>query len=251
MQYSYSRVDCYDSCPYKFKLRYLDRLDTLPSDDPANALILGKALHTGLEKGVDAAVAEYLMSYPIVTDEHFDEVMKLEHLIPIARQMLPDDGKFEAPISNDDFIGYLDYLVTVGDGYELYDFKYSNNSARYHRSRQLHIYKYFFEMCNPDKRIDNMYFLMIPKVGIKRGKKEELQEFRKRIQAALKKVEPFLIPIEYDFRKVGDFLLGVKHSMEDSSYAKNPTYLCNWCEYQTACESNGGIDYMLIYPWEK
>jgi phage nucleotide-binding protein len=226
-------------------LRYLDRLDTLPSDDPANALILGKALHTGLEKGVDAAVAEYLMSYPIVTDEHFDEVMKLEHLIPLARQMLPPDGEFEIKISNDDFVGYLDFISSNdGVNYDLYDFKYSNNTANYRKSAQLHIYKYFFEKLNPDKRIANMFYLMIPKVKIKRGKTESLEAYRGRIEKELKRSEPFLVPIEYDFNKVADFLFGVKHSLEETVHKKSASYLCNWCEFQTYCEK--GEDYMLL-----
>jgi tryptophanase len=69
-------------------------------------------MHTGIEKGVDAGIDKYLMSYPIIADEHYTEAMKLEHMIPTARQMLPVGGEFEIEISNDDFIGYLDYLVT-------------------------------------------------------------------------------------------------------------------------------------------
>ena len=46
MRMSFSRVETFVNCPYRFKLRYLDKLETLPEwDDPANPLIIGTALH--------------------------------------------------------------------------------------------------------------------------------------------------------------------------------------------------------------
>jgi phage nucleotide-binding protein len=206
--------------------------------------MLGHAFHTGLEKGLDEAVNEYLMSYPIITDEHIDEVMKLEHLIPLAKKMLPN-GEFETLISNSDFIGFIDFLSTEDDvNYDLYDFKYSNNADKYRQSGQLHVYKYFWEQLHPDKRINRMFFLMIPKAKNKRGKKEELGAFRERIQEELNKIEPFLVPIEYDPRKVVDFVFGMKHALEESAYLKSKSYFCNWCEYQIYCEK--GIDFMVL-----
>jgi len=255
MQFSHSRVECFENCPYKFKLRYLDELDTLPNDDPDNALILGTSIHTGLEKGVDAAVNEYLMAYPIITDEHINEAMKLEYLIPLAKDLLPNGGEFEKLISTPDFIGFMDYLVPLSpyeydrrfdsrEAYDLYDFKYSNNAAKYRESPQLHVYKYFFERANPGKRINKMFFLMIPKVKIKKDKKENLEAFRRRIQAELNKTKPFTMEIDYSFDKVADFMLGMKHVLEETTFNKNHGYLCNWCEYQNYCEK--GEDYMLL-----
>ena len=63
-------------------MRYIDGLLTLPPDEAAHPLIIGTAMHTGLEKGVDQAIKEYLMSYPIITDRHIEEAMKLEKVIP-------------------------------------------------------------------------------------------------------------------------------------------------------------------------
>ncbi len=245
MQFSHSRVECHTQCPYKFKLRYLDGLKTIPNDDPDNALLLGTAMHTGLEKGVDAAINEYLMGYPIVTDEHENEVIKLEHLIPLAADLLPKGGEFERLISTPDFIGFMDYLVPTGrDTYDLYDFKYSNNAANYRESAQLHVYKFFFERANPGKRIDRLFYLMIPKVKIRQGKKEELGAFRQRIQTELNKIEPFLMEVQFDMNKAVDFLFGVKHALEDVTHDPNRGYLCNWCEYQNYCEK--GEDFMLL-----
>ena len=246
MQCSHSRIESFESCPFKYKLRYCDKILTLPPDDAANALVLGTALHAGLEKGVDTAIEQYFTAYPVITDEHIDEAMKLESLIPKAAALIPK-GKFEVKVSNDDFVGYLDLLVPV-DGqegvYDLYDFKYSNNTSKYRQSVQLHLYKHYFELLNPGKSIRNMYFLVVPKVKIKKGKKEDLFQFRKRIQSELNKAEPQLIPIEFDYHKVTEYMTGVKRTLETTEFPKNQSYLCNWCEYQLYCEK--GIDYMLL-----
>lgn len=233
-------------------MRYCDKILTLASDDAANALFLGTALHTGLEKGVDEAIKQYYSQYPIITDAHINEAIKLEHIIPKAAALLPK-GEFEIKVSNEHFIGYLDLLapatvfergVEVPNLYDLYDFKYSNNVKNYLDSKQLHLYKYFFEKCNPGKKIRNMYFLFVPKVNIKQKKTEDLGQFRKRIQSELNDTEPKLVQIEYDQEKVLDFMFNVKTVLEAEDFPKEPNYLCNWCEYQDYCEK--GVDFMLL-----
>ena len=223
-------------------MRYTDDILTIPADNADNALVLGTALHTGLEKGVQAAVDEYYNSYPIITDLHVNEVIKLEYLIKKARLLLPEGGEFEKVISNTDFLGMADYLVPVENNvYDLYDFKYTNNGSNYKKSPQLHIYKHFLE---PNIKIRNMHYLIVPKINIKQKKTEDLSQFRKRIQIELNRLEPYLMPIEFDYNKVIEFLIGIKHIHETTNFYKNASYFCNWCEYQLYCEK--GLDYMLL-----
>ena len=251
MQVSYSRSDRFKECPYKYKLRYLERIKTLPPDNADNALILGTALHTGLEKSVEVAIEQYYMSYPIITDLHINEAIKLEWLIPRAKELLPP-GEYELKLEDDDFIGYLDLLAPsrafhdkpVPNVYDLYDFKYSNNVSNYKKSQQLHIYKYYFEKLNPGKIIKNMYYLMVPKTSIKQKKTEDLYQFRRRIQDELKKLEPKLVQIEYDPEKIIEFKNDVLAMKTAKEFPKNNSYLCNWCDYQKYCEK--GEDYMLL-----
>lgn len=214
MQVSHSRIESFENCKFKYKLHYLDEIRTIPNDDPQNALFLGTALHTGLEKNVDEAIKQYYMSYPVITDAHVNEAIKLEAMIPKAAALIPK-GEHEVKLENDDFIGFIDLLapatvfergVEVPNQYDLYDFKYSNNVSHYKESRQLHEYKYFFELLNPGKKIRNMYFLFVPKVNIKQKKTEDLSQFRKRLQEELNKAEPKLVQIEFDYTKVIDGL---------------------------------------------
>lgn len=274
MQVSYSRISTHEKCPYQYKLRYLDGIQTLPTDDPQSALVIGHALHTGIEKDITAAIDEYYGAYPIIDDRHVSEAMKLENLIPRVKAVLPK-GQHEVKIETDDFVGYIDLLAPVSltteerddvcrecgkeceyessgqcpygkyaGYYDIYDFKYSNNVSSYMESAQLHLYKYFFELTNPGKRIRNLYFVFVPKCQLRQKKTETLYEFRNRCIEDLESKEIRIEQIQYDPNKVIEYLIATKHCIEDTEFSKNPTRLCDWCDYKLYCEK--GIDYMNL-----
>lgn len=248
MQISHSRTECFKSCPFKYHLRYQERLKTIPDDKPDNALYLGTALHTGLETGVNEAIQQYYSNYPIITDDHINEAMKLEVMIPKAKAMIPD-GQHELKIDDPDFVGFIDLLVpvvmTAGiQVYDIYDFKYSNNKQNYLDSDQLHLYKYFFEKNNPLCSIRSMYFLMVPKSKCKQIKGEDLASYRKRLLMDLDTLQPELVPIQYDPNKVIRFLLETKGMLEADTYPENKGFLCRYCDYYQFCQK--GVDYMIL-----
>lgn len=245
-------------------MRYLQGITTIPPTEPDNPLILGQAVHTGIEKSLEEAIREYCFSFPIITDEHINEIIKFETVIPLARAAIPPGGKFEVEIKDDDFHGFIDYLVPMGymskealhnpygedvDVFDLYDFKYSNNVSGYKQSGQLHEYKYFFERNNPGKRIRNMYFVFIPKVTIRQKKTETLLEFRERLKEALSGVEVKIVQIGFNPEKVIEFLFGIKAVNEETEFPQEKSYLCRYCEFQEYCEK--GNDYMIKLPENK
>ncbi len=256
MQMSHSRVECFNSCPYKYYLRYKQKMEVLPNDDPSNALFLGTALHTGIEKDAETAIQEYYMSYPVIDDRHVNEAIKLEAVIAKARKAVPQ-GQHEVSIYHKDFIGFIDLLAPAYSEtklggeyqklpgvYDLYDFKYSNNVSHYMDSPQLHLYKYFYEQTHPGHHIRNLYFLFVPKVTSKQGKNEPLHTYRKRIQEELAGVEPKLVEVQYDPEKVINYMMDVKHLIECDDFNKNPQFLCKYCDYQDYCQK--GKDFMIL-----
>ncbi len=258
MQVSHSRISTFLSCPFKYDLKYNKKWETLFNCDPQNALTLGHAIHTGIEKNVDEAIEEYYSAYPIIDDLHVNEAIKLKYLIPKVKEILPE-GLHEVKIEDDDYVGFIDLLVPVGTGlwldapdgpqeceyYDIYDFKYSNNVDHYLESEQLHLYKYYFNKTNPGKRISNLYFVFIPKTMIRQKKDEDLFQFRKRIISELEQKEIQIEQVNYESSKVIDFLTKTKHCIECEDYEKNPTKLCNWCEYKNYCEKGEMIDMLL------
>ena len=249
-RFHFSTAECFDNCPHRFKLRYLDNLDVIPTDDPQNPLRLGTAIHTGAEKDLQTAVSDFLMSYPVIDDRHINEVIKMEHWIPKLKELLPE-GLHEVNFKNAVYEGTADLLVPVEgqDGwYDLYDFKYSNNIDHYMESRQLHVYKHYLQKIK-GIFIRRMFFVFIPKVMIKQKKTETLEQFRIRLKSELEQKEIQIKEVIFDQSKVDDFHETCMNIGLTQDFKKNRSYLCDWCEYQEYCQK--GNDFMLLPSAER
>ena len=269
MQFSYSRLSTWMQCPAKFALRYGLGRKTLPTDDPQSPLVVGHAIHTGIETNVQNAIKEYFAAYPIIDDRHIEEAIKLENLIPKVHAILPE-GMHEVKLETPDFVGYIDLLAPVAPKkvwhdhgsiapngepmgywttedsgqYDLYDFKYSNNRDNYMTSEQIHLYKYYFELLNPGKRIRKLYYLFIPKTMIRQKKTETLYEFRKRLAETLQTLQPEIVEVPYDANLVIGWYINLKHCIESDEWPRNESRLCQWCEYKKYCLE--GVDYEML-----
>ena len=246
MKFSYSRVGCFGNCPYQYKLKYIDRLKTLPDTNPDNALYLGLALHKGIETGsVEAGIEEYKSHFNILGDEHLNYIMQLEYQIPRVIELLPTGGEHEVEIKTDDFVGFIDYVC----GDTLYDFKFSNNIDNYLNSPQLSIYKNKLELVRPDIEINHLKYIFVPKVQIRQRFKakppETIMEFRARLMEHLEASEIKPIEVDYDEDSVSQFNQCCQYLKTVDEFPKNPTNLCRWCQYKDYCESNGSVNWMI------
>lgn len=237
----FSTAQCFENCPARFFFRYQEGIQVIEADEPANALKIGTALHRGIETDVETALHEYFMSYPIISDAHINEAMKLEYWIPKVKNLLPE-GLHEVQMDSDWYEGTMDLLVpcTKHDmhlehgQFDLYDFKYSNNQKHYMESKQLHVYKHFCETIL-GKKIRRMFFVFVPKVGIKQKKTENLEDFRRRIQEEMSKLDVEIKEVEYDPEKVIQFFETCMKIQYSTDYPKEQSYLCDWCEYKEFC----------------
>lgn len=265
----YSAISDFENCPYKYKLRYIDKVDILDDYDPQNPLQIGTALHRGIEKDISTAIKEYYMSYPVISDAHITEAIKLESMIPKVMSVIPD-GEHEVFFKYGAFKGTIDLLVPVeldevhkevecdfcknnldcesygklqcpngnfDNWYDIYDFKYSNNVDRYMESPQLSIYKYFFEKANPGKKIRKLYFVFVEKTMIRQKKTEDLNQFRLRLKATLEKASVQIKEVSYDTGKVMDFLQSQVNCLTCTDYKATPNSLCDWCLFKNYCEN--------------
>lgn len=241
-----SAITQFLKCPYKYKLQYVDKLETIPSDDPANALIIGTAIHYGAEtESIENMLQNYYKNFNILTDVQINEAIKLEHLLPQVLNFIKqfDKVEHEVPFQIGSFHGTADLLVHNKDGtVDLYDYKYSNNIDDYMKSPQLHIYKYFLELCG--YKVNRMAFIFIPKTFIRQKKTEDLYQFRRRLVETLKSMKIQIKYLKYDQKKVTNSLITAVEMLETKEFKKNPTKLCDWCEYKKYCFE--GVDYMIL-----
>lgn len=239
--FSYSKVNCYWECPFKYRLRYIDKLKPLPDLRANNPLVEGSALHLGVEKDSISEGIEYYKKYYYdngveLTSEHEFEIEKLKEAITKAIQSIPK-GEYEYVLKDPDgFIGYIDVLVEIEPGiYDLYDIKYSNNINKYSNSNQVSVYKYYYEKITGNK-IRNMYYAMIPKLmetlNESLDKEAKLKEYIDNSEVTLNK-------IEYDKKQVSYFFARKVMMEKDDKFIKRQSGACRWCEFKHYCESNG------------
>lgn len=244
-RYSHSRVECHNNCPYQYKLRYVDHIKTIKAPESDNALICGNTIHKGAETDLKQAIEFYYNNYPIITDNHINEVMKFEYLIPRIHETLATVNAYkkEFKINTDRFIGIVDLITKNADGsVDVFDYKYSNNYEHYADSPQLHLYKYFLEQIG--FKVRKLGFIFIPKISIRQKQDENLYQFRKRLQEELKNSKIKIMEVQYNAEKVAEWMNDIINITEDDEFKKNPTNLCSWCEYQNYCIK--GEDYMLL-----
>ena len=232
MRYSFSFVDQYLRCPYKWYLKYGLKIPEKEDVSPTHPFKIGHLLHTAIEKGLDVAENEYFMKFPIINDYHIEEVMKVQHYLPQVLELLPP-GDHEVQIRDEYFTGYIDYVVENEDGsVDLYDFKYSNNVDVYMESMQLHVYKYYFEKIL-DKRVNKLYYIFVPKVRV--DKYKPLDERRLELKTKLADREVEIMEVEYDVEQVDKFHRAIYDIENSTELRKNVGYQCNWCDYENAC----------------
>lgn len=231
MRYSYSRVDCYNRCPRKYKYRYIDKLHTLPDQRADNALYLGTGLHKGIETTVEEGVAEYRKNFYVLTNEIENWTMQLEYWIPRVKAILPR-GRHEVKVSTPDFIGFIDYV----SGDTLMDFKFSNNIEGYLESDQLSLYKYYFELTHPKRKINHLKYVFIPKCNICQKKTESIIQFRDRLKSEMEKSEIKVVEVPYDDDSITRFLEDRKTIETDREFLPTPNAWCErFCEFYELC----------------
>ncbi len=241
---SYSMISTYKSCPYKYKLHYIDEIESLPNYETEypigiDGAVLGTAVHRAIETNIETAIKEYFDYYPVITEDIMTKSIIIEHQIKEVLKILPEPKAFEVEINNNGFLGYID-MIDKNDN--LYDFKFSNNVEMYKESPQIHIYKFFAQ--KQGMKINNINYLIIPKPKMFK-KTQNMSIFQYREELLKDIPEPFILPIEYSEDKVNQFLKDViACNSHKGPYNKIDSRLCDYCEYNKLCKEN--VDYDII-----
>ena len=240
MRYSFSSTSTWYECPFRYKLKYIDKLQVKPDLRPDNPLFEGTAMHEAIEKrSINEGIISYKSNFPILDENHNFEIYKMEKLMQKAIEQIPE-GEYEFKLLTDEFVGYIDGLVKVDEGiYDLYDFKFSSaNPSKYAKSGQIHIYKYFYEKLTGNK-IRDMYFAVIPKFSEKLSNDITEDQLKQKFEKWLQKHDVQFLKVEYDPLQVGWFFARIEMMNKATSYEKRYSLSCRWCDYQKYCSTNG------------
>jgi len=246
--YSHSRMSCYEQCPQKFKLQYIDKVETEVKESVET--FLGSRVHETLEKlyrdlnhqkmnSLDELLGFFCDEWKknwsddiIIVKEEYTQ----ENYLKMGKKYLSDYYKRYHPFEKGRTValeerilinldgageyklqGYIDRLTEFKDGfYEIHDYKTNSRLPlpEYLRTdRQLALYMIGVQNQYPDVKDVRLiwHFLKFDKEVDSTRTEKELQELKQSTIQLIDQIE------------------------SDSEYKASPGGLCSWCEFQSIC----------------
>ena len=251
--YSHSRLSTFEQCPFKFKLRYIDKIK--PAIEQTIESHLGSAIHSTLEwlydqimnkhiPTIDQTITTYavkwqdrytedtlivkkqltqkdyfnkgvqfLMDYYTKHHPFDDNTLELEKKILIN---LDKEGNYKLQ-------GFIDRLVynLETEEYEIHDYKTANSlplKEKVENDRQLALYSIAIkETFGEEKNICLVWHYLAHNQKIcSRRTNEQLAQLKSETIELIKQIEL------------------------TENFPTNQSILCNWCEYKEYCPKFGG-----------
>jgi len=246
--YSHSRLSCYEQCPQKFKLQYIDKVET--EVEESVEAFLGIRVHETLEKLYRDLEFQKLISLDELLvflesnwNENWSEDIVIvnndysqDNYLSIAKKYVSNYYNRYVPFDNDKTIaleqrilididekgayklqGYIDRLTETKNGfYEIHDYKTNSRLplADYIKTdRQLALYMIGVKKNYPDVKNVRLiwHFLKFDKEIDSTRTDAELEKLKVDTIELIDKIE------------------------SDKEFIANAGYLCDWCEFKSVC----------------
>lgn len=247
--YSHSRLSCYEQCPQKYKLQYIDKVDTETQD--SIEAFLGVRVHETLEKLYRDlqfqklnTIDELLEFFTNEWNTHWDDsivIVKKEyqpkHYHQMGKQFIIDYYNKYHPFNQGKTIsleeriliqldksgeyklqGYIDRVQETQEGYyEIHDYKTNSRlplPQYIENDRQLALYAIGIKERYPDVKDVRLiwHFLAFNKEIDSTRTEQELLELKKKTIELIDTIE------------------------EDTTFKTKPSTLCGWCEFKPICK---------------
>jgi len=246
--YSHSRLSCYEQCPHKFKLQYIDKVET--ELEESIEAFLGSRVHETLEKLYEDLKFQKKNSLGDLLDflrkewkSNFSDsiiIVKQEYgpdnYLAMAEKYVSDYYKRYNPFNQVKTIaleerilvnldeqgdyqlqGYIDRLSEASDGvYEIHDYKTNSRLplADYIKTdRQLALYMIGVKNNYPDVKDVRLiwHFLAFDKELDSTRTTQELEQLKNDTVSLIDTIET------------------------DEKFEATASYICDWCEYKGVC----------------
>lgn len=212
MSFSFSSLSLYNTCPFGYKLSFIDKIKPVRS----TALVKGSNVHSILEKFPDITGKEYKFKEDLIVlnflnsevGKYFKNVLLNKKTAREFRFGLTRD--FENDVFKDSFFhGIIDLIFLENDELNICDYK----TGKYKENQdfsQLLTYSLFFKNYNKIKL--NYIYVEHNKVNSKIVTKEDIE-----------KAQDFII-------KTTDIIL------QDKVFKRNCGKHCAWCQFSEKCD---------------
>ena len=246
--FSHSRLSCYEQCPQKYKLKYVDRVET--EVEQSVEAFLGSRVHETLEKlyrdlGYQKVntLDELLDFFHSEWKKNWDDSIVIvkeeygpENYIKMGEKFITDYYKKYQPFDQGKTIsleeriliklddsgdyklqGFIDRVMESKEGYyEVHDYKTNSRLplAEYlDNDRQLALYAIGIKERYPDVKDVRLvwHFLAFDKEIDSTRTDEELEELKRKTIELIDKIE------------------------SDEKYPAKTSILCDWCEFKPIC----------------
>lgn len=246
--FSHSRLSCYEQCPRKYKLKYIDRVET--EVEQSIEAFMGSRVHETLEKLYRDLQYEKVNSLEELLEflrsewkKNWDDsivIVKEEYgpdnYLRMAERFVTDYYNTYKPfdqgrtisieerilINLDDsdnykLQGYIDRVMETEEGYyEVHDYKTNSRlplPEYIENDRQLALYAIGIKERYPDCKDVKLiwHFLAFNKEIDSTRSDEELKELKRKTIELIDKIE------------------------SDEKYESNTSLLCDWCEFKPVC----------------
>lgn len=249
--YSHSKLSSFEQCPFRYKLRYIDKIK--PVVEKTIEAHLGSAVHFALEwlynsikensekvPSLDDVIQTYISEWEKTFSNNILVVKKnmdykdyfnkgVEFILNYYQKHQPfKDGTIECEkkiyINLDEetkIQGFIDRLVNnIETGkFEIHDYKTANTlptQEKMDEDRQLALYSIAIkELYGKDKEVVLVWhYLAHDTKIISKRTNEQLEELKEDTKALIKKIE------------------------STTDFEIKPSVLCNWCEYKDICPAH-------------
>lgn len=216
-------VELYKHCQYKWFLKYGMEVDE-DQYNYNNPEILKDLLLDTLEFGITEASQRYYDKFPIINNEHIEEVIKVQNLTD-KMEYIPDIVKFR--------FEDVDMLVkNVDNSYTLYEVVYNK---KYKPTGKLSVLRYkLYE----DFNIKHLKTLHFPYLELDKYPLESIEGYRSRLRFSLGMYFMKSYDIEYNHVAVANYLETVEdiENNPGDELLKNNGFHCYQCEYRRICK---------------
>lgn len=236
MRISYSALNTYKTCPFKYKLQNINKIREPKSKEAAFGTLIHSTLNFVHTPGILSPTLEQTMEYfstnwnSNVFESETEERAAFSQGVEMIRRYYNDndisktnivalESHFQIPLENHIISGIIDRIDRTDEGFEIIDYKTSKkmpSQEMIDNDLQLSIYLQAFLKRYPEEK-RNLEKIKVSLYFVKHG-----------VKLASKRTKEQLDKVNQEF-------LSVIEEIEKEKFDPIVNPLCDWCGYQKHC----------------